>query len=177
MDEETVPTLTPAQAEQVVVRGINREAKRGNAQAHDLVRDAILLKEHNVRKLATVAESKGQLKVGFDSYLSYMSNAAGVAGMFNWDIQEFKQFLDETDLIGLSAIYRAFRELFGPAKPEKVPAEPAHESDPVDEDAGSKEPLVDQVLAALPHLTYDEIALVVMAGQMILDAAPQQEAA
>lgn len=147
--------LTLAQATQVVVRGVNREAKRGNEQAIALVRDAISLKDHNVRKLASAAEVNGQLTVGFDSYLSYMSNAKSVASMFDFDLAKFEAWLTENPQItGLSASFKCLREAFTEAKPktEKTPKADKNEAD-----AGSDVPLVEQVLAALEHLTAAEL--------------------
>lgn len=155
--EQTSTTLTQAQAIQVVVRGVNREVKRGNAQARDLIHDAIRLQGFNVRKLATVAEANGDLSVGFDSYLSYMSNANGVAAMFEYDMEKVDAFLAETHLVGLSAIFRAFRDLFAEPKPAKPKTEK-----PASADDSEKTPLIDIVLSAIPHLTREERTLVSM---------------
>jgi hypothetical protein len=153
--------LTQAQATQVVVRGVNREAKRGNEQALALVRDAITLKDHNVRKLASAAEVNGHLTVGFDSYLSYMSNAAGIAAMFDWELTKFQTWLEENPTItGLSAAYKCLREAFTEPKPAKNKGK----EDKNEGDAGSDVPLVDQVLAALEHLTIEELQIVALAA-------------
>lgn len=141
--EDTTTELTEREAISLVIKGVNRESKRDANQARDLIHDAVALRDQNVRKLATIAESKGRLKVGFDSYLSYISNAKGVAAMFDWDKEAIDAFMDETDLKGLTAIYKAFRDLFGPEKPEKEPT-----------------PLIDVVLGHLEHLTPEERARV-----------------
>ena len=172
---EQTSELTTAQAIQILVRGVNREGKRGNLQAHDLVRDAILLKDQNVRKLATVAEANDQdlpederkLRVGFDSYLSYMSNAKSVAAMFDFNLEAFEAFLAETKLVGLSAIFKAFRELFGPpAKPAKP-----REGDADKNEVSPEVPLIDQMLTNLQHLSVVELTVLYeVVGQLLMSS-------
>jgi hypothetical protein len=147
---EVTPELTETEALAVVVRGVNREGRRDASQCKDLLHDACALRGQNVRKLATVAEAKGKLTVGFESYLSYMSNAAGVAAMFEWDTDAIDAFLADTKW-GLRGLFNAFRELFGPAKPV---AEGDGEGDAGE--TGEPTPLIEVVLSALPHLTADE---------------------
>ena len=146
---EVTPELTETEALAVVVRGVNREGRRDASQCKDLLHDACALRGQNVRKLATVAEAKGKLTVGFESYLSYMSNAAGIAGLFEWDTDAIDAFLADTKW-GLRGLFNAFRELFGPAKPEADETPADGEGEP-----GESEPtpLIEVVLSALPHLT------------------------
>lgn len=149
---EVAPELDEKQALSRVIAGVNREGKRDASQCRDLLHDACALRGHNVRKLATVAEANGKLTVGFESYLSYMSNAAGVAAMFEWDVEAIDAFLEGTKW-GLRGLFNAFRELFGPAKPE-APADGEGAGDePADSEPAS---LLSVVLAALPNLTVDE---------------------
>lgn len=164
--------LTQAQAQQVVIRGVNREAKRGNDQLVALVRDAISLKDHNIRKLATVIEANDsdlepedrKLKVGFDSYLSYMSNAKGIAGMFDFELAKLEAWLAENpQIVGLSAAYKCLRETFTEPKAPKAKSDKG-EADKNEGDAGSDIPLVDQILEALTHLSLEELQIVALAA-------------
>lgn len=156
--------LTTAQATRVIIDGVNRENRRGNEQVLALVRDAIKLQGHNIRKLAVLAENEGKLSVGFDSYLSYMSNANGIAAMFEYDLDAFQAWLDKCGMVGLSAIYKHFREAFGPEKPAK----PNNKSDKDKDEVTSTETLngtpLEVVLSLLPHLTPEERVQVIEAA-------------
>lgn len=164
-------TLTEGQAKARVIRAINREIKRDRSQVHDLVSDAIALREFNIRKLATVAEAEGKLEVKFDSYLSYMSNAKGIAAMFDFDQDAFDEFIVDCEL-GLRGLFDAFRQLFGP-QPEETEDEAGDAGEEsAENEAGESSPF-EVIMSLLAHCSQDELSTIVdtAASLALADAA------
>lgn len=157
--------LTEAQAIVVVENGVRRESKRDVSRTLSYCQDAVKLQGFNVRKLAQKAqvraEDKGEV-FNADSYQSNVSNANGIMALFAYDLDAFQQWL-ETDASSqsLSKIFKQFRELF--TEPKEKPVKPNNNSDR-EQDAGSDVPLVEQVLAALEHLTSEELSRVAEAA-------------
>lgn len=162
--ETTQTQLTEAQAIVVVENGVRREVRKDSERTLDYCKDAVKLQGFNVRKLAQKAqvraEDKGEV-FNADSYQSNVSNANGIMALFEYDIDAFSAWLEEADSKSLSKIFKQFRELFVP-KAEKAPADDNNqgEADSPEGDVGSDVPLIDQVLAALEHLTLEELQLV-----------------
>lgn len=167
--------LTEAQAIVVVENGVRREVRKDSERTLDYCGDAVKLQGYNVRKLAQKAqvraEDKGEV-FNADSYQSNISNANGVMALFNWDLDAFKAWLETAESKSLSKIFKQFRELFADPKPAKDKAPKGSDEESAEDDKGSTEPLINQVLAALQHLTYEEIQLVQMACGEILAAVP-----
>lgn len=170
------PTLTEAQALDVIKRGVLRETRQDSERTLAYCTDAVKLRGFNVRKLAqrleAIAANDGQV-FNSDSYQSNVSNANGVMGLFDYDIDAFKLFLngrvatEELEAVpaspikSLKALFNAFRQLFTDPKPAK-PKAPKTEGDKADGESTETKPLIDVVLAAIPLLTSEERALVSM---------------
>lgn len=156
----TTPALSESEALQVVSRGVSREIRTESQRTTGYCSDAVKLQGHNVRKLAQKleirAEEKGE-KFNADSYMSNISNANGIMGLFGFDIDEFTKWLETSDIKSLSAIYKAFRKLFVDPKPkqEKAPKEQSSESENIDESTP-----FDVVTSMLPHLSQEELVKV-----------------
>lgn len=161
--QTTTTSLTEAQAIVVVENGVKREVRKDSERTLDYCRDAVKLQGFNVRKLAQKAqvraEDKGEV-FNADSYQSNVSNAAGIMALFAWDLEAFAAWLETADSKSLSKIFKQFRELFTEAKPPKAKADGEAGDDSAGEDKGSTEPLINQVLAALEHLTIEELTQV-----------------
>jgi len=158
----SAPTLTEAEALEVIKRGVLRDTKVENGRTLAYCTDSVKLRGFNVRKLAQKlearAEDKGEV-FNSDSYQSNISTANGVMGLFDYDLAEFSAWLETNPTKSLKAIFNAFRELFGPVKPAK----------PAKGDEGSEgetntdpTPVIDVVLSLIPQLTADERMLVAM---------------
>lgn len=163
MAEQTQTQLTEAQAIVVVEQGVRREVRKDSERTLDYCKDAVKLQGFNVRKLAQKAEVRAEDKgevFNADSYQSNVSNANGIMALFEFDIDVFEEWLKSAESKSLSKIFKQFRELFVP-KAEKAPADKGSDEESTDEDKGSTEPLINQVLAALEHLTIDELKLVI----------------
>lgn len=150
--------LTEAQAIVVVENGVRRESKRDVSRTLSYCQDAVKLQGFNVRKLAQKAqvraEDKGEV-FNADSYQSNVSNANGIMALFAYDLEQFQAWLEnEAESQSLSKIFKQFRELF--TEPKEKPVKPNNSSDN-EGDAGSDVPLVDQVIAALEHLSVAEL--------------------
>jgi len=156
------PTLTEAQAMDVIKRGVSRETRVDSDRTIAYCTDSVKLRGHNVRKLSQKLELKAEEAgetFNADSYQSNVSNANGVMGLFEYDLEAFKVWLEENPIKSLKAIFNAFRALFVEPKPAKSKADkPEGDStEPVE-----ATPLIDVVLSALPHLTSEERQLVSM---------------
>jgi hypothetical protein len=158
------PTITEAQALQVIVQGVNREQRTDSDRTLAYCKDAAKLRGFNVRKLSQKLEARAEDKgetFNADSYQSNISNANGVMGLFDYDLEAFEAWLKETHgSKSLTAIFKAFRQLFTEPKETKPKANKA------DGDKGDTPveatPLIDVVLSALPLLTAEERQLVAM---------------
>ncbi|MCA1800631.1 MAG: hypothetical protein LC687_06525 [Actinobacteria bacterium] len=172
--EQTQTQLTEAQAIVVVEQGVKREVRKDSERTLDYCKDAVKLLGYNVRKLAQKcevrAEDRGEV-FNADSYQSNISNANGIMALFDYDLDAFEVWLKQAESKSLSKIFKQFRELFADPKPAK-PKPEADEAGEGSEDKGSTEPLVNQVLAALQHLSYEEIQQVQQACSEILTAVP-----
>lgn len=104
--------LTFAQATQRFAVGAKREKRRGNAQVSDLCADAIALRGHDVKALAAAADKAGKLEGSPATYRTYLSKAGSIAALFSDVHADIDRFLATTDLVGLTAVYNAFSELF-----------------------------------------------------------------
>ena len=156
------PTLTEAQALDVIKRGVQRETRVDSDRTVAYCTDSVKLRGFNVRKLSQRLEARA-VDAGetfnSDSYQSNVSNANGVMGLFDYDLEKFKAWLADSPTKSLKAIFNAFRELFADPKPAKPKADKpeAGSSEPVE-----ATPLIDVVLSAIPHQTTEERALVSM---------------
>jgi hypothetical protein len=157
------PAVSEAEALQVVSRGVNREIRTESQRTLGYCSDAVKLQGHNVRKLAQKleirAEEKGET-FNADSYMSNISNANGIMGLFGFDLDEFKAWLDESPTKSLSAIYKAFRTLFVEPKPAKDKAPKADVDETSDKIEGTP---LEVILSLLPHLSAEEREQVVEA--------------
>jgi len=155
------PTLTEAQAIDVVVRGVVREERNETNRTLAYCQDATKLRGFSVRKLANKAEDLGKIR-NSDSYQSNVSNANGIMGLFEYNLDEFKLWLcgreasEDVEAVeayagshSMSAIYKAFRQLF--TEPKEKPAKSEKTSEPEGDKAET--PQVDVVIAALAFLT------------------------
>lgn len=158
------PTLTEAQAMDVIRRGVTRETRQDFERTLAYCKDAVSLRGFNVRKLAqrleAVAANDGKV-FNSDSYQSNVSNANGIMGLFDYDLDAFKAWLETSPIKSMKAIFNAFRQLFTDPKPAK-PKAPKADGDNGDGEKGETMPLIDVVLAAIPLLTTEERALVSM---------------
>lgn len=158
------PTLTEAQALDVIKRGVLRETKQDFQRTMAYCKDAVSLRGFNVRKLAqrleAIAANDGQV-FNSDSYQSNVSNANGIMGLFDYDLEAFEAWLSTSPTKSMKAIFNAFRQLFTDPKPAK-PKAPKTEGDKADGEPADPKPLIDVVLAAIPLLTSEERALVSM---------------
>lgn len=159
------PTLTEAQAMDVIKRGVARETRVDSERTMAYCTDAVKLRGHNVRKLAqrleAIAANDGNV-FNSDSYQSNVSNANGIMGLFDYDLDAFKVWLDTSPTKSMKAIFNAFRQLFTDPKPAKPKADKPKGDN---SEAGEKTegtPL-EVILSLLPHLTQDERMLVAMA--------------
>ncbi len=158
------PTITEAQALQVIVQGVNREQRTDLQRTLAYCTDATKLRGFNVRKLSQKLEARAEDKgesFNSDSYQSNISNANGVMGLFDYDLEAFEAWLKSTNgSKSLTAIFKAFRQLFTEPKETKPKAPKADGKD--NADSAEATPLIDVVLSALPHLTAEERQLVAM---------------
>ncbi len=156
------PTLTEAQAMDVIKRGVSRETRVDSDRTVAYCTDSVKLRGHNVRKLSQKLELKAEEAgevFNADSYQSNISNANGVMGLFEFDLEKFQAWLKESPTKSLKAIFNAFRELF---TEKKAPKNPKPNKDDADLAPTETTPLIDVVLSALPHLTSEERQLVTM---------------
>lgn len=156
------PTLTEAQAMDVIKRGVSRETRLDSDRTVAYCTDSVKLRGHNVRKLSQKLELKAEEAgevFNADSYQSNISNANGIMGLFEYDLEAFKVWLAESPTKSLKAIFNSFRELF---TEKKEPKNPKPNKDDADSTPAEPQPLIDVVLSALPHLTREERALVSM---------------
>lgn len=178
MTDSNTPTLTEAQACIVVYNGVKREIRVDSERTLGYCNDSVKLQGFNVRKLAQKCEIRAEEKgetFNADSYQSNISNANGVMSLFDYDIVAFEEWLKTSDTKSLSAIFKAFRQLFTEQKPKAEKKPKAESSNEADVDP---QPLIDVVLSALPHLTADERQLVaVMLIELDTAEADQAEAA
>lgn len=164
MNSQTQTTLTEAQACTVVYNGVKREVRVDSERTISYCSDAVKLQGFNVRKLAQKCEIRAEEKgetFNADSYQSNVSNANGIMALFGYDLDEFKAWLETSPTKSLSAIFKAFRELFVEPKAPKN----KKDQNPESENAGAEKaetPLIDVVLSAIPHLTAEERQLVAM---------------
>jgi hypothetical protein len=166
MDSQTqnTTTLTEAQACVVIEQGVKREFRKDSERTLDYCKDAVKLQGFNVRKLAQKCEIRAEEKgenFNADSYQSNVSNANGVMALFEFDIVSFEEWLKTSDTKSLSAIFKAFRQLFVEPKTTKTKKDQTPDSEGAGEDT-AKTPLIDVVLSALPMLTAEERQLVAM---------------
>lgn len=156
------PTLTEAQALDVIKRGVTRETRLDSDRTIAYCTDSVKLRGFNVRKLSQKlelrAEEAGET-FNADSYQSNISNANGVMALFDYDLDKFKAWLAENPTKSLKAIFNAFRALFADPKPAKPKADKP-EGDSTE--PAEATPLIDVVLSAIPHLTPEERQLVSM---------------
>ena len=165
---EFTPTLSEAQAIDVIVRGVTREVRTETSRTMAYCKDATQLRGFSVRKLANKAEDLGKIS-NSDSYQSNISNANGLMGLFEYDLAKFEAFLTESPVKSLQALYKAFRALFKEAKaPKEKPA-----SEPK-ADATAETPQVEVVIAALAFLTPAERQMVVDACMVLGVVAEEQ---
>lgn len=165
-DTSINPQITEAEALQVISRGVSRETRTEIQRTLAYCTDAVKLQGHNVRKLAQKleirAEEKGE-KFNADSYMSNISNANGIMGLFEFDLDAFKVWLEEgAESKSLSAIYKAFRKLFAEPKPSNKDKDKAPKPEvggDAGEGANSATP-IEVVLSLLPHLSEEELAQV-----------------
>ena len=174
MSEQTQTQLTEAQAVDVIYRGVLREIKVDGERTLAYCRDAVKLQGHNVRKLATKAqvraEDRGEV-FNADSYQSNVSNANGIMALFNYDLDAFEAWLKETTgSKSLSAIYKAFRQLF--TEPKEKPAKPSKSEDTTG--STDETPQVEVVIAALAFLTPAERHMVVEACVVLGIELPEE---
>lgn len=173
-DTSITPLITEAEALQVISRGVSRAERTEAQRTLSYVTDACKLRGHNVRKLAQKleirAEEKGE-RFNADSYMSNVSNANGIMGLFEYDLDAFKVWLEEeAESKSLSAIYKAFRKLFADPKPSNK--RKAQKGADAGAGEGSEKdvphvPLIDQMIANLVHLTPEErVRLIEAAFQM-----------
>lgn len=165
---EFTPTLSEAQAIDVIVRGVTREIRTDSSRTLAYCKDATQLRGFSVRKLANKAEDLGKIS-NSDSYQSNISNANGVMGLFEYDLAKFEEFLTNSNVKSLQALYKAFRALFTAPKPkaEKPKSEPKA-------DDSTETPQVDVVIAALAFLTPAERQMVVDAC-MVLGVVTEEQ--
>jgi hypothetical protein len=169
--ETTQTQLTEAQAIVVVEQGVKREVRKDFERTLDYCKDAVKLQGFNVRKLAQKCEIRAEERgetFNADSYQSNVSNANGVMGLFEYDLEAFEEWLKTADSKSLSKIFKQFRELFVPKAEKPAKGSDEESSDDEGEDKGSTEPLINQVLAALQHLTSEELGRVVEAATELL---------
>lgn len=167
---EFTPTLSEAQAIDVIVRGVTREVRTETSRTMAYCKDATQLRGFSVRKLANKAEDLGKIS-NSDSYQSNISNANGVMGLFEYDLAKFEAFLNDSPVKSLQALYKAFRALFVP-KAEK-PATPKSEPK-AGEGESAETPQVDVVIAALAFLTPAERHMVVEACVLLGVELPEE---
>jgi len=158
----SAPTLTEAEALEVIRRGVTRELKVDVSRTMSYCSDAVKLRGFNVRKLSQKlelrAEEKGEV-FNSDSYQSNISTANGVMGLFDYDLEVFKAWFDESPTKSLKAIFNAFRALFGPP-PKAKPAKSEEGSE--GETNTDPTPVIDVVLSLIPQLSAEERMLVAM---------------
>lgn len=173
--------LTEAQAIVVVENGVRREVRKDSERTLDYCKDAVKLVGHNVRKLAQKAEARAELareaaeqagtevpaSFNADSYQSNVSNAAGVMGLFEYDIEVFEAWLKTAESKSLSKIFKQFRELFTEQKPAKDKA-PQGESDAEIYGEADEKPAIDVIMSLMPHLSVEELAQVVELAQILM---------
>ncbi len=156
-------TVTEAQALQIIKQGVTRDVKFDVSRTLAYCTDSVKLRGFNVRKLAQKlearAEDAGEPVFNSDSYQSNISTANGIMGLFDYDLDAFKVWFDENPTKSLKAIFNAFRELFGPAKPPKPTK---GEEGKNGENNSEPTPVIDVVLSLIPQLTADERMLVSM---------------
>lgn len=162
-DQTSNPTsVTEAQALDIIKRGVSRELKVDVGRTLAYCQDATKLRGFNVRKLSQKLEIRAEEAnevFNSDSYQSNISTANGVMGLFEYDVEVFRVWLETSPTKSLQAIFKAFRELFGPVKPPK----PAKGEEGSDGDENSEPtPVIDVVLSLIPQLSADERMLVVM---------------
>jgi hypothetical protein len=182
MEDQTssAPTLTEAQALQIIKNGVTREVKFDVGRTLAYCTDATKLRGFNVRKLSQKleirAEEAGEV-FNSDSYQSNISTANGVMGLFDYDLVGFTTWLETSTTKSLKAIFNAFRELFGPVKPPK----PAKGDEGSDGDEGKNTdptPVIDVVLSLIPQLTADErmlVAMLIVELDTVEDDAKEEE--
>ena len=156
------PTLTEAQALDVIRKGVNREVRLDSERTLAYCTDSVKLRGFNVRKLSQKLELKAEEAgevFNADSYQSNVSNANGVMGLFEYDLDAFKVWLADSPTKSLKAIFNAFRELF---VEKKAPKNPKPNKGEAGDEPAEATPLIDVVLSAIPHLTAEERALVSM---------------
>src|SRR5688572_24857190 len=169
-DSAFTPTLTEAQAINVIVQGVSREVRTESSRTLAYCKDATNLRGFSVRKLANKAEDLGKI-ANSDSYQSNVSNANGIMGLFDYDVEKFTAWLETSDTKSLSAIYKAFRALFTEPKPKADKPK----SDPkTGEGEAAETPQVDVVIAALAFLTPAERHLVVEACVVLGIELPEE---
>lgn len=157
------PTLTEAQALDVIKRGVVRETRVDSERTLAYCKDAVALRGFNVRKLAqrleAIAANDGKV-FNSDSYQSNVSNANGIMGLFDYDLDAFKAWLETSPVKSMKAIFNAFRQLFTEPKPTKPKADKPQASEAGEKTEGTP---LEVVLSLLPHLSADERTLVAMA--------------
>jgi len=154
------PTLTEAQALDVIKRGVSRETRVDSDRTVAYCTDSIKLRGFNVRKLSQKLEARAEdagETFNSDSYQSNVSNANGIMGLFEYDLDKFKVWLADSPTKSLKAIFNAFRELFTEKKAPKNPKPTEADADATPAEA---QPLIDVVLSAIPHLTSEERLMV-----------------
>lgn len=170
------PTLTEAQAMDIVYRGVTRESKQDLQRTLAYCKDAVALRGFNVRKLSQRLEARAEDKgesFNSDSYQSNISNANGVMGLFDYDLEVFEAWLTTQNVKSLQAIFKAFRQLFVDPKPAKPKADKPEGSEG---EPKTETPQVEVVIAALAFLTPEERQLVVDACLVLgVDTAEQVE--
>ena len=158
------PTLTEAQAMDVVRRGVSREIRLDGERTLAYCGDSVKLRGFNVRKLSQKLEIKAEEageSFNSDSYQSNISNANGIMGLFDYDLDAFKVWLESSSTKSMKAIFNLFRQLFADPKSAK-PKNPKPNKGEAGEEPTEPTPLIDVVLSAIPHLTAEERALVSM---------------
>ena len=158
------PTISDEQAMAIIARGVNRETRADGQRTLAYCKDAVDLRGFNIRKLSQRLEARAADKgetFNSDSYQSNVSNANGVTGLFDWDLPTFTTWLETQQVKSLSAIFKAFRQLFTEPKEPKTPKAGKAEGDNGDTD--ETKPLIEVVLSAIPHLTPEERQMVVEA--------------
>lgn len=169
---EITPTLSETEAINVIVKGVNREVRTESHRTLSYCKDATNLRGHSVRKLANKAEDLGKIS-NSDSYQSNVSNANGIMGLFEYKLDEFSAWLETSETKSLSAIYKAFRQLFVEPKPAKEKA-PKDSSDESGADKIEGTPL-EVIMSLLPHLTPEERVQVIEAAFAIDNAQDEVE--
>lgn len=176
MSDNFSPTITDEQAMQIIARGVARDGKVEGQRTLNYVKDAIDLRGFNVRKLSDRLEARASEKgetFNSDSYQSNISNANGIIALFDWNLEVFTEWFNSQPMKSMSAIFKAFRQLFTEPKAKK-PSKDGDKSDGKGEGETEAKALIDVVLSALPMLSPEERVQVLEALIALDNVQPEQ---